>query len=204
MTSFASLFSAFPNVEWDRTAISHNSGITPAVFESLDPSHPDWDFAGLSKNLPFDYILSHPELPWVQEALSQNVNVTIQQAIDHPEVAWDRHVFTIFRWRECVENPTFPWEWSLLSLPGGISGLGRASQTELVRRLIPMASDAEWDWNALSTWIPFDIIISNPDKPWDWAVLMQRGSDTQVYGLGSAFYSSIDWLRGVDLPNTML
>jgi len=203
MTTFSTLFNALPNVTWDRAALSSNNGLTADIFESLDPSHPDWNYNELSRCLPLDYILSHPEKPWNPEAQANNFNVSPQYAADHPETEWPWNVLTAIHWRQIQDHPEYSWDCHALSMSGGITGINRESQGQAVRTLVPVKPDSAWSWENLSQWVPFDVVIDNPERPWDWAVLATRGTEDQVPGLGVS-WSTNDWLVGDNFPSTLI
>lgn len=68
---------------WNRNITLETVVQNPEFFKEAIPS------LSLHVNIPFDYILAHPELPWCAARVSENQNVTPEIVRNNPEYPWN-------------------------------------------------------------------------------------------------------------------
>ncbi len=138
------------NAQW--CVVSHE-------FDTFLEQHADkpWNLYYLSKNpnLPFQYVLDHPEKPWEWDEL-ENPNIPLQYVLKHSEIPWDWYGLSRYAsFQDFLDHPDLPWDWKGLSLNPNVPF-----------RYVLDHPKLPWNWYNLSTHVPFQHVLDHPKLPW--------------------------------------
>ena len=125
------------------------------------------------QNITCDIIDENPDMPWRNDALNLNPNITWEFIIKRQDINWDYRTLLYYvelndlAWDFIFNNLNKPWDWSFLSIDEKID-------FDFVKNNIGL----RWDWAFLSlnkniTW---DIVLKNIHLPWDWNNLSQNSN----------------------------
>ena len=180
--SFATLFTcvqAFPNEAWNRQRLSENPNVTLTVVQTLDVTHPDWDWSALTNNVPLEDLRVNLSLPWDWTVLSSRWDLDMDFLIDNPSAPWDWMYVSCFAnllltGSDVAAHPEFDWDYDILSwrIPVG---------EMLANPSVPW----NWDWVKYNSSLVFDHIVAHPEIDWDFDTVSSV-SLPDDYGLFSA------------------
>ena len=151
----------------------------PEVTMDFVLKHPEfpwiWTMLASHKNITMDDISRHPEIPWEYPYVSCNPNLTLDYVTENSDHNWD------WRWIssnkaitfEMIEsNPNLPWQWSQVSINPNV-------KLEHVLKHI----EKPWCWYSLTVHpnITLDMIKSHPNLPWQKASLTYNPSFTPAH-----------------------
>lgn len=114
---------------------------------------PPWAYISANKNITWEHITQHPELPWMWYGISKNPSITMDLVL---------------------QNMGFPWDWGNLSTnPSGT----------LTLEMVLANRDKKWNWSTLSQCLPLseEILDQHPDLPWNWCLVSANKNFTPEF-----------------------
>jgi hypothetical protein len=124
-------------------------------------SHPNvpWDWRGVTQNpsVTWEIIQKYPKCPWDFDCISENPNITWEIVQNNPDYNWDFRVLTSnhnFSLKFILEHPDIPWNYSEVSKKPGVN-------QELLLEYI----DLDWNWY---------YILNNITITWDYYQLFRK------------------------------
>lgn len=152
------------DLPWAMNFMCINSSLTfEHVMILIERGHKDdldWHFLSIHRNITFDHVSSHLDLPWKWYELSCNPNITIENVLEFIDKPWcgeqlslNKHI-TI---DDVINHPDIPWDWLNLSRHPNITLENILDHPEL-----------HWNWECVSMNPNLTIkhILENIDKPW--------------------------------------
>ena len=186
---------SMPGCAWDWVEVYRSPHMTLERLEAVCDAMPDpavakhYVMACSTVNVPFDYILAHPEIPW-DMARRSLLDPAIQENVRRaPCLAWDLY--------EMSANPHISLEF-VLSTGYTVDVLDEyelfaADGSVKEMRKLPLQLTGAWDWKRLSAnpamtlpdlqdlqypweWpeasanpnLTWDVVMQHPDRNWDW------------------------------------
>ena len=106
-----------------------------------------------------NFILNHPDL-------------TLIIVEENPDINWDWYNMSrctpdIFTWEFIKSNLDKPFDWIQLT------SIYKTDWEKIVT-----INSEYWDWTILSRYYSIDLILANPDKPWNWMYISENPNIT--------------------------
>lgn len=162
---------------WEWSLIIENSCITQEILLSgqisdwkssgtktqeilLSDYIPEWKSSvSANPNITWDFVVSHPEIPWDYELLSANPNITWKIVKENPGCDWSKYVL--------AENPSvITWE----TVPEQSIAYFKAfsRNTNLTWEIVRTNPDVPWCWYGLSSnpSVATPEVLKNNPKYW--------------------------------------
>jgi hypothetical protein len=208
-----------PDLPWNYKYLSQNLSITiDCVLERINLP---WDWYALSRhpNMTWDIVQTNNELPWSKIALSANPNITLDIIKDNFHVDWyyEHFIMNVNLTYDIVKNnPGLPFNayrilntHYLQSCPWYINVTDLTWDTSNYKMCKSLYLRFCIFLNPNTTW---DIVINNPNKPWDyselsmnqnitWDIVKASQDKSWNYSLLS-LNQNITWDIVIDNPNT--
>lgn len=203
-TTFDIVF-ANPELPWNWSYLCRNRNMTFGILQTLLRNEDiqgrlRWDLLTMNENMTPEIIFNNVDLPWDWSALSSNKNFTTEVLNDiSRRYKWlpDRLFRTLSEWsnatlEEVLRNLDIKWNICLLTHRFGFAPQinGLVYKDWLLRTLISEGHnhlpfdmilknlDKNWNWTHLSLKTDFRIVLNNLNLPWDWSSLSLNESIT--------------------------
>ena len=155
----------------------------------------NWKELTCSKNISLKDIVNNPELPWVEDYIIFNPEVTVNDIINS-KIKWSASQIPFKKgipFSFILNRLEIPWNWTLISAYGNIDINDVKNNLHF-----------PWNWSKLSYHSKMDLktIYNNMDLPWDWNIIYdyyRLNEDTiEEYKIKSANFTKCSELMTID------
>jgi len=167
---------------WDWWGFSENRSISLDAMLMIDAAFigDKWSWGCLSFNhsVTCDILERYIDEPWNWKWISANPNITWKFIQEHMDKKWD--------WQTLSRHPAITWE------------IVQSNPVDANGDLIP------WDFRWMSSHPKMlDVILANPDNPWNWAAVSENPAltiDIVRESMGTYLWEVWDWWNLSRLP----
>jgi len=150
----------------ENTTVFDSIVITSADLLLKYKNHINWYLA--SQYADLSVVKSHPDLPWWNNALIHNENITYDFILSTPERNWDMRTVLCSHAVVSTMSQSLFEEYSLVTF-----GKLKSEMLECIPNL-KLSRQMDIDWHYLSDIAPMTLITDNPDLDWNWMAISKR------------------------------